>query len=89
MSLNLWNIFRRDEMKILKVFFCFIKYFILVFIFFINIIFISLVISDKILDLFFKKIEIDLSFKIIYEDIGVRIEMDSFKSDKECYLYIY
>ncbi|HBH0779197.1 TPA: hypothetical protein KR646_003862, partial [Clostridioides difficile] len=73
MSLNPWNIFRRDEMKTLKVFFCSTKYLILVFIFFINTTFISSATSDKILDLSFKKIETDLSSKITYEDTGVKI----------------
>lgn len=76
-------------MKTLKVFFCSAKYFILVFIFFINASFISLATGDKILDLSFKKIETDLSSKITYEDTGVKIETDSSKRDKECYLYIY
>ncbi|MDL0281147.1 hypothetical protein QQO56_09190, partial [Clostridioides difficile] len=76
-------------MKTLKVFFCSAKYFILVFIFFINTTFISSATSDKILDLSFKKIETDLSSKITYEDTGVKIETNSSKSDKKRYLYIY
>ncbi|MCC0630041.1 hypothetical protein IC171_14585 [Clostridioides sp. ES-S-0171-01] len=89
MSLNPWNIFRRDEMKTLKVFFCSLKYFILVFIFFINATFVSLAISNKNLDLYFKKIENNLSSKITHEDKGIKIETDSSKDDEERYLYVY
>ncbi|NJJ33737.1 hypothetical protein GSQ51_09215 [Clostridioides difficile] len=89
MSLNPWNIFRRDEMKTLKVFFCSVKYLILVFVFLINATFISSATSDKILDLSFKKIDNDLSSKIIHEDRSIKIETDSSKNDKEHYLYIY
>ncbi len=76
-------------MKTLQVFFCYVKYLIFVFIFLINATFISSATSDKTLDLSFKKIENNLSSKISHEDTSIKIETDSSKSDKECYLYIY
>ncbi|EQF23774.1 putative membrane protein [Clostridioides difficile CD160] len=76
-------------MKTLKVFFCSVKYLILVFIFFINATFTSSATSDKTLDLSFKKIENNISSKITHEDTGIKIETNASKSDKERYLYIY
>ncbi|MCC0667270.1 MULTISPECIES: hypothetical protein [unclassified Clostridioides] len=76
-------------MKILKVFLCYLKYFILVFIFFINSIFISSAISNKNLDLSFKKVESNLSANIIHENTSIKIETESSKNNKERYLYIY
>ncbi|MGO0882016.1 hypothetical protein ACTPDI_04470 [Clostridioides difficile] len=76
-------------MKILKVFLYYLKYFILVFIFFINNTFISSAISNKNLDLSFKKVESDLSANIIHENTGIKIDTNSSKNNKERYLYVY
>lgn len=76
-------------MKTLKVFFCSVKYLILVFVFFINATFISSATSDKTLDLSFKKTDNGISSKITHEDRSIKIETDSSKSDKERFLYIH